>query len=210
MEIIENSVQLNILLPLCVESRCDVFYSVIKNAIDRSKLDDFVNVLKLGMNGDEFFIKSEDLSSNWNVLNSTEERIRQSKILALWAIEHFPALGKRFYGASWKPPERKNIHVIGETQVTIDDIDAIVLRKLKLRMFQLNVSPSTLKKLRHLAIDVPANFHKSNEHEYSTKIKSFEIDGEFVEESWKALKLGKFSINVSQSLEVCFSKCLVD
>lgn len=188
MEGSDNNVKFNILLPICVESQSDIFFSVIKNSIERSKLDDLLNALKWAMNGDPFRIEAEDLSSNWNELESKVQQIRQAKILGLWAIENFPALGKKFFGPSWQPPKRNNIDVVGQAQIGPDKLDAIVFQKLKLRVCQLNASPSTLKKLRYLEVHIPPNIGKHNEYEHSQRVKSFEIIEDWIDEGWKVLR----------------------
>lgn len=190
---------LYILLPTCTESKTDVFLNILKNSLARSKLDDHYldNALKLGTSANKFSIELEDVSMNWSELNSKEQQIRQSKLLGFWAIYNFPSLGNKLFGKSWQPPNRRSLQVVGRSkELCPDEIDVIVFRKLKPRVMQLNVSLSTLAKLQHF-VSVPANICKTNESQVSPKVKSFDIDGEFIENCWQALKLGKFSLDVN-------------
>lgn len=188
-----------ILLPVCGESTSDVFFNVIRNSIARSKLDEHFldNALKCGIAGEEFEIEIDDVATDWGQLQSNEQLIRQSKLLGYWAMEHFPALGKKFFGATWVPNERQHIQVVGQADsMNPGDIDKLVFKKLKLRLMELQVSESTAIKLKHFAVDAVATMVKTNEHQLSPKIKSWDIDGE---DYWKTLKLGVTSLR-SQSV----------
>lgn len=190
---------LSILLPACKESTSDVFFNVIRNSIARSKLDEHYldNALKCGVGGEEFEIEADDVAVDWGQLQSDEQLIRQSKILGYWAVEHFPALGKKFFGTAWLPSDRQHVQVVGQPDsVSPGDIDKMVFKKMKLRLMELHVSESTANKLKHFAVDAVATMVRSNEHQMSPKIKSWDIEGE---DCWKTLKLGVTSLR-SQSV----------
>ncbi len=194
----------NILLPICVESETDVFFNILRNVIARSKLDEHIldNAVKLGMMGDKFYIKSKDLTKKWSDLVTMSQQIRQSKLIGFWAIDNFPSLGKKLNGKLWKASKEKCLQFSGNSKtVTAAEIDSIIFQKLKIRVIQLNVSESTLSKLK-LFVHVPAIVGRKNESQISPKIKVFDIDDNWVEKCWEALKLGYFSLDVSVSVQV--------
>lgn len=204
MEDDEITTPVLILLPICIELETDVFLNILKNVIGRKKLDDhFIDsALKLGMRYDKFSIEEEDMSVSWSEKKSKDDQIRQSKLLGYWAINNFPSLGKKLFGSSWQTPNRQSLQVVGHSKViSAEEIDAMVFQKMKIRVMQLNVSPSTLVKINHF-VNAPANIGKTNESKISIKIKSFDPDDEWTEQCWKALKLGSFSLN--GSYEVSF------
>ena len=197
MEDDEITTPVLILLPICIELETDVFLNILKNVIGRKKLDDHYidNALKLGMRSDKFSIEEEDISVSWREKKSRDDQIRQSKLLGYWAINNFPSLGKKLFGSSWQTPNRQSLQVVGHSKVlSAEEIDAMVFQKLKIRVMQLNVSPSTLVKINHF-VNVPANIGKTNESKISMKIKSFDPYDEWNEQCWKALKLGSFSLD---------------
>lgn len=189
-------------MPICTEAKFDVFFNVVKSIIARSKLDVHYldQALRSGLMADKVCIELEDMTTNWNELVSKEQQIRQFKILGYWAIENFPLLGKKMLGGSWKPPKRESFRIVENSKEIIlsdADVDAFVLKKLKLRLLQLNLSKSTLGRLKQFIVDVPASISKNNEIQISPKIKSFDVHDECVTDCWKALKLGKFSLGVN-------------
>lgn len=185
-----------ILMPICKESKIDGFLNIIKNAINRAKPNELDNALKLGMSADKFSIELEDTTRDWNELGSKEQQIRQWKLLGFWAINNFPSLGKKLFGWSWQAPERTSLQVVGHSQeINAAEMDAIIFQKLKLRVLQLNTGPSTLTKFKHF-VNVSINIGRKNECQVSAKIKSFDIEDEFLENCWKALKMGEFSVDV--------------
>lgn len=186
-----------ILLPICAELEIDVFLKILKNLIGHSKLDkDAIdNAFKLGMSGDEFSIKEKDISENWTILKSIGAQKRLTKLLGYWANNNFSSLGKKFFERSWKPPKRQSLKVKGRSkEMSADEIDAFVSQKLEIRVIQLNISQSTLTKVRHF-VNCPANIGKKNEFQISKKVTSFDVDDEWKEECWRALKLGSFSLD---------------
>lgn len=193
----ENNISVFILLPICAELKIDVFLKILTNLIRHSKLDkDAIdNAFKLGMSGDEFSIKEEDLSENWTISKSIDEQKRLTKLLGYWANNNFPSLGKMFFDRSWKPPKRRSLKVKGRSkEISADEIDAFVSQKLEIRVIQLNIPEGTLRKVRHF-VNCPANIGKKNELQISNKVKSFDVDDEWKEECWRALKLGSFSLD---------------
>lgn len=192
-----------ILLPICAELKYekkqeyDVFLKILKNVIGRSKLDkDAIdNAFKLGMRGDEFSINEKDLSENWPILKSFKVQKRLTKLLGYWASNNFPSLGKKLFERSWTPPKRRSLKVNGRSnEISADQIDAFVSQKLDIRLIELSVSQSTLAKVRHF-VNCPANIGTKNELQISDKVKSFDVDDEWKEECWRALKLGSFSLD---------------
>lgn len=186
-----------------METKHDVFFNIVKTIISRSRVEeDYLdNALKFGLTGEHFRIESEDITRNWAELNTKEQQIRQSKILGYWAIEHFPSLGKKIHGQSWNPPTRESFRIdenSSETLLSEADIDALVFKKLKLRLLEVNLSKSTSAKLKRFIVDPPFDVVKYNECQISPKIKSFDIAGRH----WEALKFGKFSTDFN--LEVTF------
>lgn len=146
---------LRILLPVCLELECDVFLNVIQNLIARAKLDDHYldSAFKVGMSGETFSIECEDITMDWLHQNSNEQQIRHTKMLGYWALENYPVLGKKFFGLSWEPPQRNGFLVRGDTQeLRPDEIDALVFKKLKLRLIELNVTPSTSQKFKRFIV----------------------------------------------------------
>lgn len=80
---------------------------------------------------------------NWSMLNSHEQRIRQSKLLGYWAIQNFSSFGSTLFGKTWKAPERKSIEVVGPSEseeLQPEEIDEKIFRKLSLRILEINVS----------------------------------------------------------------------
>lgn len=150
------------------------------------------------MAGEGFSIESEDISVNWKQLSSESQQIRQSKLLGLWAINNFPLLGKNFFGESYRAPKRNAVEVTGSSMIEPDSIDDFIFPKMKLRMIQLNVSESTIVKLKHF-VKAPGCIGKNSEFQISRKMRSFIIDAEFLESCWKALKFGE---SMSSDFEV--------
>lgn len=181
-----------VLLPFCVELETDVFLNLLRNVVARSKLDDHqLDILKAGMIADTLYIKSNDLLINWKDLKSESQRIRQIKLLGVWTMYNYPSLGKKLFGESWQAPERKIVEVLGGSVMSAEDVNEVILKKMKLRIIELNISPSTLLKLRHF-VRVPIDVGKFNGIQISPRIKLFEIDENVIGNYWKALKLGSF------------------
>lgn len=181
-----------VLLPFCVELETDVFLNLLRNVVARSRLDDQqLDILKAGMIADTLYIKSDDLLVNWKELNSEPQRIRQLKLLGVWTMYNYPSLGKKLFGESWQAPERKIVEVLGDSVKSAEAVNEVIFRKMKLRIIELNVSHSTLLKLKQF-VRVPIDVGKSNGMKISPRIKLFEIDESAIENCWKALKFGKF------------------
>lgn len=187
------------LLPICTESEHDIFFNILQKVIARSRLDEHPldKALKLGMMVDDFHIELDDITENWNQLKSDEQQTRQWKILGYWATENFPLLGKKFCGGSWMPPQsRGSLQIIGQPKkMSADEIDGIVFRKLKLRMMKLQLSKSTLDKLKHFIINVPPYIETYNELQMTKKIACLDIGEKWIQHCWNALKMGKFSLD---------------
>lgn len=188
-----------IFLPVCNETKTDIFLKILKNVLARKakKLDDhYIKVaFKSGMNAEEFSIDFGDMLGDWKDMNSMSQQICQAKLLGYWSINNFPSLGKKLFGENYRAPERKGVVIDGSKVVECDEIDAIIFSKMKIRIIQLDVGRTTLSKLKHF-VKAPVGIGKSNEVQISPKMKSFDIDTDHLEECWKALKTGEFSINV--------------
>lgn len=188
----------NFLLPFCeelAESEIDGFFSVLKSVINRKSIDEncFDSSLKSAMSGETFFIYSKDLITNWSMLKSKTQRIRQYKLLGYWAIENFSSFGRILFGKSWKAPERKSIEVVGPSgteELQPEDIDKQILQKLSLRILEMDLSDSTLAKLKHL-VNVPSIVRKNNDKKISSKIKAFDVEDKYKEKCWRSLKSGR-------------------
>lgn len=184
----------NILLPICEETDIDVFLHILRSIISRKSEDHYLyNGLKFGMSGEVFSIEEEDLTMNWKGLNTTKQRIRQSRLLGYWATKNFPSLGKKLHGVSWQP-STKSLPIKNQPKdINADEIIAKLSEKVKLRILELDVSDGTVSRLKDF-VNVPANIGKRNEFKLSKQMKSFDIDDEWMEHCWKALKSGEFSL----------------
>lgn len=192
-----------ILLPICVETKTDVFYNILKKTLARKKLKDHYldTAFKMGLMGDKVYIEMDDINRNWRELESKDQQIRQSKLIGYWAIDNFPSLGKKLCGKSWSPSKESRVQVIEHSkEISSQENDATVFQKLKIRVMQLNVSENTFCKLKHF-VNVPAYIGKSSGSQITPKIKSFDVDCEWVEQCWKALKMGHFPLDVN--VHVC-------
>lgn len=184
----------NVLLPICSQSKNDVFLNILKSIVARAILNDnLINAFQSGMHGENFSIESEDISIDWKKLNSEPQQIRQSKLLGLWAINFFPSLGKKLLGDGYRAPKRNAVEVIGSSVIEPDSIDGFILPKMKLRIIELNVSESTKAKLKHF-VKAPCYIGKNSGIQISRKMKMFNIDKEFHERCWKALKFGEYPV----------------
>lgn len=199
----------NVLLPVCVETKTDVFLIILKNHVARharSMLDGhyLVNAFMSGMSGEEFSIEAEDISVDWTKLDSESQQIRQWKLLGLWTVNNFPSLLKKLLGKSFRVPQGNVVPVNWNSAFEADSpdrIDEFIFPKMKLRNIELNVTESTKIKLKHFT-KVPGFIGKSTEKRISRKIKSFDVDDEFVERCWEALKTGEFSINLDFEVSI--------
>ena len=109
------------------------------------------------------------------------------------------------FGEAWKAVERQSIQVIGNEAMSSDAVDTAIMRRMKLRVIELNVCQSTLSKLRNF-VETPNNIGKCNEIRISRKVKSFDIEDDHIEKCWKALKYGNLPMSevVSISIELSF------
>lgn len=141
------------------------------------------------MEGEKFVIEMDDLKLSWSQLNSKEQQIRQSKILGLWSIVHFPSLRKKLCGEMHQVPR-----VNADTEISVEKIDELVFSKMKLRVVKMSVSESTFNKLKHF-VKVPGcvGNQRINEIKIAKKMVGFDVDTDFVDSCWDALKNGKFS-----------------
>lgn len=188
-----------VLLPVCVELETDVFLNILRNVVARSARSELYDLqfdaFTAGLTDDTFYIKSNDMLLNWKELDSKSQRIRQLKLLGFWAIKNYPSLGKKLLGETWQPPQRKSVEVFGNSVMSPDAIDDVIFRKMQLRIMELSVCHSTVTaKLKHF-VQAPSNIGKFNEIQISPAIKSFEIENDYLENCWKALKFGSFSMN---------------
>lgn len=206
----ENTAPVYLLLPTCIESKNDIFLEILRNVVQRTartKLDNnfLYNALKTGMKAETFAINSDDIVGHWKELKSKSEQVRQSKMLGYWAIQNFPSLGKKLFGESWQVPQRKCVDVVGQGSMKPDEIDAVIFRKLKIRLVELSLSESTFSRFKHF-VKVPIDIGKFNDVHITQKIKCFDIETEYLQNCWDALKRGKFSMNdsINVNIEVSF------
>lgn len=186
----------SILLPFCVQTQTDVFLEILRNSVKRSGISEFhdlVSALKSGMS-EIFSIESEDVTVDWTKLDSKTQQIRQWKLIGFWTLNNFPSMVEKLIGESCGVPKRNAIQVNGNSAFEADSIDEFIYLKMKPRIIELTVAESTRRKLKHFTL-VPDGIRKSKEQRVSRKMKSFEVDAEFVECCWNALKSGKFSMN---------------
>lgn len=193
---VSNEVQpVCVLLPICAELETDVFLNILRSVVARSRLDEhYIEELKVGMGDNMFYVKSNDLMANWKELDSKSQRIRQYRLLGFWISRNFAALGKKLLGDMWQPSQGKRVEVMENPMMSADEIDALVFRKMQLRIIELNVCYSTLDKIKHF-VKAPISIGKFNSIRISPKIKSFEIEIDYMDCCWKALKFGIFSMN---------------
>ncbi|KAJ6639520.1 hypothetical protein Bhyg_12266, partial [Pseudolycoriella hygida] len=131
-------------------------------------------------------------------MTSTSQRVRQTKLLGYWAIENYPALGRKFFGDTWHPPQRQSVEVLGNSWISPHAIDKAIFRKLNIRIIALNVCESTLGRLKHF-VEAPSNIDKFNGIKIIKNLKSFDIKSDYVDVCWKALKHGKPTLNKQPS-----------
>lgn len=118
------------------------------------------------MKAETFAINSDDIVAHWKELKLKPEHVRQWKILGYWAIQNFPSLGKKLFGESW--------------QMKPDEIDAVIFRKLKIRLVELSLSDSTFSRFNHF-VKVPIDIGKFNDVHITQKIKCFDIETEYLQ-----------------------------
>lgn len=197
-----------VLLPICAEIESDipadhVFQMILKNTIAR-KIDDnsLCSAFKAGMSADKLIVDSETFSENWKNLKSAKHRTLQSKLIGFWAINNYPLMGKKFFGDAWKGRERKSVEVARDTkQFDCDEIDSFIFRKMKLTLVELTVHESTLEKLKHF-VRAPVTIAKYNPVMISPKTKMYDINREYMDTCWDALKNGQFSMDLVSSSTV--------
>lgn len=194
----EKSPPVCVLLPWCWKAKTDVFLNILKNIIARSKLisSAFDNALMVGMTSNSLAIESNDLSADWGTRRSSSEQIRQWKMLGFWAIDNFPSFCKRLHGEKWQAPKRIGA-IINGNAMKVEDFDAIISKKMKLRIMVLDVRQSTIDEKLKFFVQVPnqmlATIDKRNECKISPKIKAYEID---CRDCWQAIKCGFFTDKV--------------
>lgn len=115
----ENTPPILVLLPTCNETDTDVFLEILKSVILHTRLHDNFHIHSIisAMAGERFQVDMDDLSVDWNKLNSHSRQIRQSKLIGFWAARHYPSIGKKLIGAAWQPPEECNVQVIDHTEI---------------------------------------------------------------------------------------------
>lgn len=180
------------MLPVCVEWNEDVFVSILKNVVARTKFEDnYLSGFKAGMTSDQFDIGSDDMSVNWKTLNSRAQRIWQSKLVGFWCSNNYPLIGKKLFGEVWEAPQRKSVTSNG-TAIHADEVDTIVFQKMSLRLVELSVSASTTDRLKWF-VKAPSSIDVFNPIQLSKKMRAFSIRDDHLIVCWKALKLGEFS-----------------
>ncbi len=188
-----NSPAFHILLPVCSQSKEDVFVTILKRAVARSKLDEhhLIRAFMSGMKGESFAIKMDDLTLNWEQLKSEKQQIRQAKLLGFWAIVNFPSLKVKLFGETHQAT--RNHVSITNTAIDAAKIDEVVFEKMKLRVVELRLKGSTFDKLKHF-VKVPGcvGATRSNEIHITPSMDSFDVDAKFIESCWDALRCGEF------------------
>lgn len=185
-----------VLLPFCVELENDVFLNILRLVVGRLKLDghDDIEALKSGMTDDVLYVKSNDLMSNWKDLDSKPQRFQQLKLFGFWAARNFPSLSKKLLGEQWQGFQGKRVEVIEDPMMPADEIESLISQKMQIRIMELNVSNSTLDKIKHF-VKTPISIEKFNRLKITQKINSFEVKVDHIQRCWEALKCGKFSLN---------------
>lgn len=199
----ENIPPAYILLPVCVESKNDVFLSVLRSIIARSVIDKIpLNALLInGMKAPTFQIEAEDVGP-WNNLNSQLQQNRQSMMLGYWSIRNFPSLGNKLCGDEWKAPQRRGVKVVGRESMNPEEFDSFIFGKMKLRIIELRVNQSTLQRMKEF-IKAPTDIGKVNRIQLSKKMFSLDIENGFHQQCWDVLRSGVLSCgNVNQSVDV--------
>lgn len=190
----ENTPPIYILLPVCVEAQTDLFLNILRNVVAHSRYYDVFleDALISGMLGERFSVDSYDLSVNWNILNSKSRQIRQAKLIGFWTARNYPLIGKKLIGGAWQPPKTNCIEIIGSNAINEEEIEAIIFKKMGLRIMELSVSHSTLTKLKYF-VKVSVAIEQVNGFQVSPKIKAYDVESKHLEGCWQALKLGEFS-----------------
>lgn len=199
----ENTPPLYLLLPTCVESKFDAFFNILRKAIGRSapEVNYLDNALKFGMTGKAMTIEPDDILVDWKLQQTKSNQIMQWKLLGFWANQNSSSLGKKLFHSSWMPPQRECVEVVGGKLMTPEEIDVIIARKVKLRVYELSVSKSTFEKVKHF-VKVPADVDVYNDKQISPKIKSFEIKPEHLQRCYDALRFGKFDNSIKHKFAV--------
>lgn len=192
-----------VLLPVYSAMKLDIFLDILKKTVSRTPLseDSSCNAFVAGFSAATLSIKFEDLSTSMLEMSSTRE-IRLLKLLGFWAASNFPTLGKKFLGDQWSLQKVRTITIgdLGHQQtITPDDLDARILKDMKLRVIELTVKHSTIAKIKHF-VTVPHNVCKDGSNKISIKMKTLDIHDSLLENCWHALKSGRYLSNVS---EVC-------
>lgn len=185
-----------IVLPICVESNEDVFLSILKNVVARTKFEDnYLSGFMKGMMSDQLDVGSDDMSVNWKTLHSKAQRRWQSKLIGFWCSNNYPLIGKKLFGDGWTAPQRSYVTSNGRA-ITADDVDDIVFKKMRLRLIELSVNASTTDRLKWF-VKAPASIDIFDPIQLSKKMRAFTIRSGHLEACWKALKFGQFSTTVS-------------
>lgn len=192
-----------VLLPICVESKYDVFFNLLKNVVGkvgRARFTEYFldNAFKSGMTNESIQIDEDDVSLDWKICNSKREAIRQSHLLGHWSTKNSPTFGKVMLGDAWQAPEGKSVMVErrkGIESFPTEEIDKIIFKKMKCHLVQLNVKMTTLPNLKHF-VKVPiSEVDVENECQVSSKMKTFDIKENCMEKCWEALKRGAWLSN---------------
>lgn len=177
-----------VFLPKCIESKNDVFSSIFRLVVNRSKLDghpveqSFVQGLRM----ESIQIESEDFG-DWKMLVSTPQQIRQAMMLGFWTIQNYRSMGYKFCGDAWEVPLRKCVKVVGRQSMTPEEFDLFVFGKMKLRIIELNVSPTTLPRIKDF-LKVPLHIGKENRVEITKKLFGHDIASGFDNQCWNFLR----------------------
>lgn len=202
----EMEEEIFVVLPVCTELQHDIFLNILKNVVGRSKLDTHLmdRAFIHGMKGPSLSYNSNDFNCNWSDEKSATKQMFYAKLLGSWAAHNFPSLGRKLFGEKWLPRQR-DVLVRSTQESNIQEMYNTILKKLALRVVQLNVSPSTAEKLKHF-VRVPANICDGNGLCLSKKMVSFGVHCSQIANCWKALATGNFISTEHLDDEVIFSK----
>lgn len=198
----ENSV-VYVLLPICVESKHDVFFNVLKNVVHRvgrTRLSDHFldNAFKSGMVTENFVIDEDDILVNWKICDSKLAGIGQSTLLGLWSTVNCPLFGKIFYHDTWQAPQGNLVKVQsknGTKSLAAAEINEIIFHKMKCHLIELNVCESTLLNLKHFVTVPISEIEVGKGLQITKQMKSFDVKNDFAGKCWAALKRGRWLAN---------------
>lgn len=200
-----NADAVHILLPVFSEIADDVFLEILKKLISRTKIDGHLcSAFISGLSAETLFFELEDLSISEKENTSKSREIRIAKMLGFWAANNFPSLSKKLMGEKWRPVDGRTVAAENDKMLTTDEFDARIIKKMKLRVIQLQVSDSTRERILKHFVTVPFNICESNTEKISKKMDQVNIKEPLMEKCWQALKSGSFPTDME--VEVTFIK----